>query len=450
MSFRDDFAWGAATASYQIEGTRLAEGRKPCVWDMFCQKPSATYLGHDGSSGPEHIANMKQDVVLMKQLGINAYRFSISWPWVFPDGTGQPNEAALDFYDRLVDELEDAGIAPWVTLFHWDLPLELYRRGGWLNREIVDWFSYYAAVVAFRLSDRVFNWLTLNEPQCFILAGMQAGVHAPGDKLQTGQVATAAHNALLAHGKAVQAIRGHALRPGKVGIVPVGTASYPHTSSPQDIEAAKHWFLNPQGESMAPTMFWTDPVFGKGYPEAIINALGANAPQIKQGDMELIAQPLDLCAYNCYNGVCIKAGENGRPVEVPQPMGNPITSMQWPITPEVLYYTSKWLNERYGKPVVVTENGMGNFDVVHMDGQVHDSQRIDFLHRYLRELKRAADDGVDVAGYFLWSLLDNFEWAEGYKQRFGIIHVDYDTKQRIPKDSYWWYRDRIASNGEDL
>ena len=450
MPFNKDFAWGTATAAYQIEGTRLAEGRKPCVWDMFCSKPGATYLGHDGSSGPEHIAHMKEDVALMKQLGINAYRFSISWPWVMPDGTGKVNEAALDFYDRLVDELVDAGIAPWVTLFHWDLPLELYRRGGWLNRDIADWFSYYAAVCTYRLSDRVANWLTLNEPQCFILAGLQSGGHAPGDRLQTGLVASAAHNALLAHGKAVQAIRGHAQKPVKVGMVPIGTACYPYTDSAEDVEAARQWFLNPQGASMDPTLFWADPVFGKGYPEAIMQALGADAPKPQQGDMEIIAQPLDVCAFNTYHGCCIKAGKDGTPEFVPEPVGNPLTAMKWPITPEALYYTPKWLYERYGKPVVVTENGMSNNDVVHLDGKVHDSQRIDYLHRYLRELKRAADDGVDVAGYFLWSLMDNFEWAEGFKQRFGIIHVDYTTKQRIPKDSYWWYKECIAANGANL
>lgn len=450
MGFRKDFVWGVSTAAYQIEGAAFEDGRKESVWDMMCRKPGAVWRGHTGAVACDHYHRYPEDVGLMKRLGVQAYRFSISWPRVLPDGIGAVNAKGLEFYDRLVDALLGAGIDPYVTLFHWDFPVELYHRGGWLNRDSADWFADYTTVVVDRLSDRVSKWMTLNEPQCYIGLGLKDGVHAPGDRLALREVLQAGHHTLLAHGKAVQTIRARSKLATTVGYAPVGCAAMPASNDPQDIEAARAATHQVRPGVLFNNAWWMDPVILGGYPEEGLRAYGPDAPAPRSGDMETMCQKLDFLGINTYFGTRVQAGPNGEPVEVGEAVGSPLTAFRWSVTPDALYWTPKFLYERYGVPIVMTENGTSCNDWVALDGKVHDPNRIDYLHRYIREFRRAADDGVDVRGYFQWSLLDNFEWGEGYKERFGLVFVDYTTQERIPKDSFEWYRQTIAANGDNL
>jgi beta-glucosidase len=451
MGFPENFTWGVATASYQIEGAAYRAGGGQSVWDTFCRRPSAIANGESGELACDHYARYLEDVALLRDLGVGAYRFSISWPRVLPAGRGTVNQEGLDFYDRLVDALLQAGVAPHVTLFHWDYPLELYLRGGWLNRDSADWFADYVALVVNRLSDRVAHWMTLNEPQCFIGLGLQTGIHAPGDKLGSAEVVLAAHHTLLAHGKAVQTLRARSKRPCQIGFAPVGITKIPATDAPADIEAARaSMFAVSDPASVWNNSWWLDPIFFGRYPEDGVATYGAAAPAVPAGDMETIRQPLDFFGVNIYNGQPVRRGEDGKPVDVPHPMGIGRTSNHWPVTPASLYWGPKFYWDRYEKPIVVTENGLGCMDWVSLDGKVHDPQRIDFLRRYLLELERAQRDGVDVRGYFQWSLMDNFEWQDGYKTRFGLVYVDYQTFERIPKDSVRFYQGVVRSNGATL
>ena len=455
MSFRKDFAWGAATAAYQIEGAAAEDGRGASVWDMFCRKPGAVAQGYTGDVACDHYHRYQEDVALMQTIGLRAYRLSISWSRVLPDGVGAVNPKGLAFYDRLVDALLAAHITPYITLFHWDYPYELYCRGGWLNPESPNWFADYAKVVIEKLSDRVTHWMTINEPMCFVGLGHLYGVHAPGDQLGFAQVLRAAHHVLLAHGKAVQTIRAHAQKPCQVGFAPLGDIRIPATDRPEDIQAARQAMFAVTQRNFWQNTWWMDPVYAGHYPEDGLQLFGAEMPPIKAGDMETICQPLDFFGFNNYQGVVTRAGQDGRPEPVPFAPGAPQTAFfdrtsYWAVTPEVLYWGPKFFWERYRLPIIITENGMSNIDWVSLDGNVHDPIRIDFLHRYLRELRKAAAEGVDVRGYFLWSILDNFEWAEAFRQRFGIVYVDYVTQKRTLKDSAYWYRDVIASNGASL
>ncbi|MFU8796911.1 MAG: glycoside hydrolase family 1 protein, partial [Dehalococcoidia bacterium] len=371
-------------------------------------------------------------------------------PSIIPGGTGAVNPKGLAFYDSLVDKLLAAGIVPYITLFHWDYPYELYRWGSWLEQDSSDWFADYARVVVDKLSDRVRHWITLNEPQCFIGLGHQFGFHAPGDKLEFRQVLTAAHNALLAHGKAVQAIRNGSRTQPLIGLAPVGLVNTPATESPSDIEAARQAMFSITDRTCWNNTWWTDPVFLGRYPEDALALFGADMPAFDDGDMKTICQPLDFFGVNIYFSQPTCAGEDGRPDIVPLPIGQAMTAFNFPVLPEGLYWGPRFYWERYRLPILITENGMSSIDWVSMDGGIHDPQRIDFLRRYLLELRRACGEGIDVRGYFQWSILDNFEWTEGYKQRFGLIYVDYPTQERILKDSAYWYRDVIASNGASL
>jgi len=450
MKFPKNFVWGAAAASYQIEGGVTLDGRGPTTWDMMCRKPDAIWNGQSGAEACDHYRRYKEDVAMMKSLGLQAYRLSVAWSRILPEGTGKVNARGLAFYDKLLDELLAAGITPWVTLFHWDHPLALYRRGGWMNRDSADWFADYTRIVVDKLSDRVRHWMTLNEPVCFIDLGLKSGVIAPGDKLAWAEVLQAGHHALLAHGKGVQVIRTAARTKPQIGYAPVGNICVPATNKPADIEAARAAMFSFSRKSLWPISWWDDPVFLGRYPADGVKVFGEDAPAVQAGDMKTIRQPLDFCGVNIYSAERYRADKNGNPEKVPFPVGYPLTGIHWNVVPEALYWGPKFLYERYGKPIVVTENGMSNMDVISLDGKVHDPQRIDFLCRYLRELGRASADGVDVRGYFQWSIMDNFEWAEGYKQRFGIVYVDYPTQKRIPKDSAYWYRDVIATHGANL
>jgi beta-glucosidase len=449
MGFRDGFAWGVATASYQIEGAPYRVGGGRSVWDMFCERPGAINDGSNGDIACDHYNRYREDVALMRELGVPNYRLSISWPRVIPGGVGAVSEDGLGFYDRLVDELLAADIQPWVTLYHWDTPYELYLRGGWLNRDIIEWFAEYSQVVVDRLGDRVQHWMTLNEPQCFIGLGMQTALHAPGDRLNFKEVLLAGHHALMAHGRAVQVIRARAQKPALVGYAPVGVVKMPATPAAADIDAARTTTFRTTEKSVWSNAWWNDPVFFGHYPEAELAVYGSDAPTPRAGDLELISQPLDFFGANIYNGQSVRAGDHG-PTEVPHPQGIGRTVYHWPVTPESLYWGPKFFFERYGKPIVITENGLGLSDWVALDGKVHDPQRIDFLHRYIAAFRRAAEDGVDAMGYFQWSFMDNFEWYEGYKLRFGLVYVDYQTQVRTPKDSAYWYRDVIQTNAASL
>ena len=448
--FPKDFVWGTATAAYQIEGAAAEDGKGPSVWDVFAKKRGAVFEGHTGDVACDHYHRYKADIALMKALGVTSYRFSISWPRVLPEGTGAVNPKGLDFYSRLVDELLKNGIAPLCTLFHWDYPQALYHRGGWLNRDSADWFAAYTAVVADKLGDRIKAWATQNEPQCFIGMALLDGVHAPGDKLAYPDYLLAAHNAMRAHGKSVQALRAHA--PGsKVGYVVAAQITQPASDTPEDIAAAREAIFWVRERMQWNNAWWMDPVLRGSYPEDGLAAYGADVPRWKASDLDEMKQPIDFLGLNIYKADTFRRGPDGKPQWVPVPPGYPRSGVDWqPITPSCLYWGPRFMYDRYKLPIAITENGLSTRDQVFLDGKVHDVQRVDYMHRVLLELSRAICDGVPVSAYYAWSLLDNFEWADGYKQRFGIVYVDYQTQTRLPKDSYHWYQKVIASNGRSL
>lgn len=450
MGFAKDFVWGAATSSYQIEGTGRDSGKGQNIWDVFTKEPGRVYEGHTGDIACDHYHRFREDVAYMKELGLKGYRFSIDWSRVLPEGTGKVNEKGIDFYNALIDELLEQGIEPYITLYYWELPYEIYKRGGWMNPEIVEWFGQYVRLVAERFSDRVKYFFTLNEPQCFVGLGFLQGCHAPGVKAPLRDTFEMAHNALKAHGRAVQMLRAYGKQNVQIGYAPTSGMCYPEKETPKDIEAArKALFALPDDLSNWTwnVSWWSDPVILGKYPEEGMKKYEKYLPVITDEDMKLISQPIDFYGQNIYNGRCIRMGTDGRPEEVRRPAGFPKTATNWPVTPEALYWGPKFLYERYRKPIYITENGMACHDTVSQDGKVHDPNRIDFLARYLKNLKRAAEE-IDIRGYFQWSLMDNFEWDKGYAERFGIIYVDFETQERIWKDSAYWYRDLIRRNGD--
>jgi beta-glucosidase len=448
--FPQDFVWGAATSSYQIEGASAPDQRGPSVWDAFCTRPGAVYSAHSGHTACDHVRLFDQDVAFMADMRLNAYRFSISWPRVIPQGTGDVNPAGLDFYDRLVDALLEHSITPWATLFHWDFPLALFERGGWLNRDSARWFADYARVVVDRLSDRVTHWITINEPQVVVQLGHAEGTHAPGLRLPFRQQLAVAHNLLRAHGAAAAVIRAHALRPPLVGWAPVGHVSCPVVHDAHTIAAAREATFRLSRDNLWNNSWYADPVVLGHYPADGLRLFEKDLPTILQNDLAEIRQPLDFFGVNIYSGAWVRTGPDAAPEALPTPPGAPRTSFNWTVCPEALRYGPQFLYERYKLPIVITENGMANLDWVDLAGRINDPQRIDFTRRYLISLSHAIADGVDIRGYFHWSLLDNFEWAEGYKERFGLIHVDFATLQRTPKRSAYWYRRVIESNGLSL
>ncbi|MCI9271229.1 MAG: beta-glucosidase [Dorea sp.] len=452
MAFRKDFAWGAATSAYQIEGAVREDGKGEDIWDIYTKEPGRIFGGHTGETACDHYHRYREDVRIMKEMGLKAYRFSINWSRVLPEGHGRVNEAGIAFYNALIDELLEHGIEPYITLYHWELPYELYKRGGWMNPRIVEWFGEYAKLAAERFSDRVTHYFTLNEPQCFVGLGFLTGEHAPGLKCPLKDTFEMAHNVLKAHGRAVQMLRQCGRRPLTIGYAPTASMCYPETEKPEDIEAARQMLFALQPDDRNWTWnvsWWSDPVLTGHYPEEGLKRYEPYLPEITDADMALISELIDVYGQNIYNGRCIRMGENGMPEDVKRYEGFPKTAIDWPVTPKALYWGPKFLYERYQKPIYITENGLSCHDVISLDGKVHDPNRIDFLARYLRELKRAAGE-IDLRGYFQWSFLDNFEWAKGYSERFGMVYVDYRTGQRIPKDSAYWYRSVIQNNGEEL
>lgn len=453
MSFKNDFVWGCATSSYQIEGAAYEDGKGMSIWDVFCKEKGRVYHGHTGDIACDHYHRWKEDVAIMKRMGLKAYRFSLSWTRILPNGMGKVNEEGIHFYNMLIDELLAAGIEPYITLFHWDYPYELYKKGGWMNEESVEWFGAYARVVAERFSDRVTHFFTLNEPQCFCGLGYLTGTHAPGLRMPLRDTFVMAHNVMKAHGMAVRMLRTYAKQDIQIGYAPTGTMSYPASCKQEDIEAARtHLFSLSEDDNNWTwnVSVWSDPILLGRYPEEALKRYRNYLPEMTEEDRKLIAEPIDFYGQNIYNGVMVRCGKDGKPEIVQRYDGFPRTAIGWPVTPECLYWGPKFLYERYGKPIYVTENGLSCHDVISLDGQVHDPNRIDFLHRYLKQLQRASEDGVDIFGYFQWSLMDNFEWSCGYSERFGLVFVDYNTQKRILKDSAYWYQKVIETNGKNL
>jgi beta-glucosidase len=449
-TFPADFAWGAATAAYQVEGAAHEDGRGPSVWDVFCARPGAVFEGHSGAIACDHYHRYRDDVALMRELGLSCYRFSASWSRVLPEGRGAANEKGIDFYERLTDALLEAGIAPMCTLFHWDLPQALERRGGFRNRDIAGWFAEYAALLGRRLGDRIRLWVTQNEPQCYIGHGLTSGIHAPGVKLDFGETLVAGHNSLRAHGNAVAALRATASR-ARIGYVLAAQVTRPAQQTEADLQAAQTAMFAVRDRTHMNNAWWTDPVLRGAYPDDGLSLFGAELPPFPASDLDAMRQPIDFLGLNVYKAETVRCGEDGQPEVMPAPPGYPRSGVDWqPITPDAHYYGPRFFHERYGLPLWITESGLSTRDQISLDGKVHDSQRVDYMHRTLLELRRALRAGVPVEGYLHWSLLDNFEWHEGYKQRFGLIYVDYATQRRVPKDSYYFYRQVIASRGAAL
>ena len=454
MSFPKDFIWGTATAAYQIEGAYRENGKGASIWDEFCTRNGAVKNGDTGNESTDHYHRYKEDIAILKRLGIKSYRFSVSWPRILPHGIGEVNKEGLAFYDNLINELIRNDIEPVITIYHWDLPLELQHKGGWLNEEISDWFAEYVKIIAEHFSDRVKKFMTLNEPLCFVVLGYEVGMHAPGLKLSEKEVIKTAHNVLVSHGKAVKTLRKYGRKDIQIGIALCFDNDYPFDESNQcDIEAAKESFFRQESgkctQWLKKANWWLDPIIKGKYP-SVNGEEKLMLPSGYEDDLKIISQPIDFIGFNLYNGNAYTYDENNVPKIVPNKVGYPRTSIGWPITPSSIKWVCKFLYDRYNLPLYITENGMACHDAVSLNGKVHDPNRIDYLDRYLTKVKEAIDDGVDVKGYYVWSFLDNFEWAEGYNERFGIVYVDYQTQERIIKDSGYWYSQFIRRNMEEM
>lgn len=448
--FPQGFSWGAATAAYQIEGAAGEGGRKPSVWDTFSAIPGRVLEGNTGAEACDHYHRYEEDVRLMAELGIKHYRFSIAWPRIVPEGRGAVNEAGVDFYKRLVDCLLAHGITPHATLFHWDSPQaleELY--GSWQSRQMAVDFADYVSVVVGRLGDRITHWMTINEIPCFTHMGYgtQQPPHAPGSIVNSKkQVWQTSHHALLAHGLGCQAIRATSPQPCKIALVDNIAVTVPIAESPAHIAAAQQAFhtCGQNGGIIFPALTGA-------YSPAMLAELGADAPDIQPGDLETIHQRLDAIGLNIYTGTYVRAVDNRRGYEfLPLPPGYPRLHMPWlNIVPESIYWGIRHISDTLGcteLPVFITENGCATQDEVNPNGEVIDTDRIMYLRQHLKAAHRATSEGYPLLGYFLWSLMDNFEWAWGYQRRFGLIYVDYATQKRIPKASFEWYSECIRQN----
>jgi beta-glucosidase len=430
--FPPSFLWGAATAAYQIEGGWDADGKGESVWDAFCRRPGAIADGSNGDVACDHYARAQEDVEVMSGLGLGAYRFSISWPRVLPRGRGSPNEPGLDFYDRLVDALLEHGIEPVATLFHWDYPLALHEEGGWESPDAPHWFAEYATLVAERLGDRIESWITLNEPEVVVSHGYGSGLHAPGLR-DWKRALQAGHGMLLAHGEGARALRATVPR-ARVGIALNVSPIHAATTAPEDVEAAHR-------RDGALIRWFADPAFGRGYPDDMLEAYGDLAPA---GAIDAAGVPLDFLGLNYYTRQVVRAGDGRLGVEDASPADVERTATGWEVYPEGLTEILVRMHRDYEPAaLVVTENGAAYEDVPADDGTVVDDDRVRYLGAHLSAAADAIDVGVPLTGYFVWSLLDNFEWAEGYSKRFGIVRVDYETQQRTVKASGRRYAELI-------
>ncbi|SEG12050.1 broad-specificity cellobiase [Caloramator fervidus] len=440
--FPDDFIWGVATSAYQIEGAYNKDGKGENIWDRFTSIPGNIYKNHNGNVACDHYHLYQSDINILKELGIKNYRFSISWARIFPDGYGKVNQKGIEYYRRLINALLDKGIQPAITLYHWDLPQELQDIGGWTNKKVVDYFVEYAELMFKEFGDLVPIWITHNEPWVVSILGHAWGVHAPG--IKDYKIALkVAHNILLSHGKVVKLYRSMSLK-GKIGITLNLSSIHSATDSEKDLLAAKIYdgFMN---------RWFLDAILKGSYPEdmkKLYNELNI-LPQFSDDDMKIINERIDFLGINYYTRSVVKYDENAYPLKVSMlDLDNPKTDMGWEIYPKGLYELLINLHKNYdGIDILITENGAAFNDIVNYKGKVVDDYRIDYLYRHLLEAYRAICDGVNLKGYYLWSFLDNFEWAEGYSKRFGIVFVDYNTQKRIIKDSAYWYSDVIKNNG---
>jgi beta-glucosidase len=434
--FAPDFVWGSAVSAYQVEGAVDVDGRGESIWDRFSATPGKVVNGDSGAVACDSYHRYREDVKLVTELGLNAFRFSVAWPRIFPEGRGRANVAGLDFYDRFVDELLAAGVEPFVTLYHWDLPQALEEGGGWPVRATAEAFAEYVDVVSQRLGDRVRNWITMCEPWVISWLGYGLGEHAPGRRSEADALA-AAHHVLLGHGLAAEVLRRRS-DVARVGITIDLVAFHPQTDSQADLAALaradgsrNRWIL--------------DPVLRGAYPEDMLETFAPILPPILDGDLETIAAPLDFLGVNYYTRTVVRADGVGAP-ETVEADDVERTEMGWEVYPDGLYELLVRLRDEYElPPLYVTENGAAYADR-RENGTVDDPGRISYVDRHLTSIARAIEDGIPVRGYFLWSLLDNFEWAFGYSHRFGIVYVDYATLERVPKASYHWYRDVIAAS----
>ncbi len=438
--FPTDFLWGAATSAYQIEGSPLADGAGPSIWHEFAHTPGRTRDGDTGDVACDHYRRYREDVALMGELGLNAYRFSASWSRVLPEGRGRINPRGLGFYERLVDALLERGIQPMLTLYHWDLPAALDRLGGWLNPDSADWFADYARVLFRALDDRVKLWVTLNEPWVVVDGGYLHGVLAPGQR-NPYAAPVAAHNLLRAHAKAVQAYRAEGRH--QIGLVVNLEPKYPATETVEDLSA-----------TMRADAYWNrhylDPVFLGGYPPELPEIFGGAWPSFPAADFDLIRQPPDFLGINYYSRQVVRHDPADWPLNAARvrQTGQTHTGLDWEVYPQGLTDILEWVAGRYGPlPLYVTENGAAFYDPPQADGGIDDPLRRSYLRDHLRAALSAMRNGVDLRGYFAWSLLDNFEWAYGYSQRFGLIHVDYATQRRTPKASARFYAEVIRGGG---
>ncbi len=435
------FRFGTSTAAYQIEGAVAEDGRGPSIWDTFAAQPGRIKDGSSGAVACDHYHRLEEDVALLERLGAPGYRFSIAWPRIQPTGQGSPNAAGLDFYDRLIDSLLDKGVQPMATLYHWDLPQALEDDGGWLNRSTIDRFADYAAIVGERYADRVEHWIPVNEPNVVMMLGHGIGVHAPGRTLMFDALPVA-HHLLVAHGRAAIALR--AAGAGSVGCANNHAPMWPASDEPEDVGATKLF------DAMWNGMFLEPMLLGR-YPADLWPLL---EDVVRTGDLATIRQPLDFYGVNYYNPMKIGAAPEDAemPFEFRELVGYPTTDLDWPVVPDAL---REWLitfRARFRAalpPIMITESGCAYGMGPDADGVVDDQPRIDYLDGHLRAVAEAVARGVDVRGYYTWSLLDNFEWNEGYTQRFGLVHVDHDTQVRTPKRSFQWYADLIASQAKD-
>jgi beta-glucosidase len=454
MIFPENFVWGAATASYQIEGAVKEDGRGQSIWDTFSHSPGNVADGDTGDVACDHYHRYQDDVALMRELRLAAYRFSVAWPRIQPDGSGPANPAGLAFYDRLVDELLEAGITPYVTLYHWDLPQALEERGGWVDRDTAYRFADYAGIVHERLGDRVRDWATLNEPWVAAFLGYGNGVHAPGRK-NPAHALRSAHHLLLGHGLAASRLRELGAQSIMLVVNSSPVLTPAQVNDPQAVASEADAAAVDRIHALLTRQF-LDPAIHGRYPEEVLAAAARNggAEHIQDGDLKIVNAPIDLVGINYYNPCVVQAGP-GRPADAAWPGSEdvefatadaPTTAMGWPIVPDGLSRLLVRLSQDYPQVgLMVTENGAAFDDVVE-DGRVHDVDRVSYLRGHLQEVGRAIEQGADLRGYLVWSLLDNFEWAEGYRRRFGIVHVDYATQTRVLKDSALWYRDVIAAN----
>lgn len=453
ITFPDGFVFGTATASYQIEGAVDEGGREASIWDVFSHTPGKVVNGDTGDVACDHYHRYRDDVRLMKELGIDSYRLSIAWPRIQPYGKGEANEEGFAFYEALLDELEAVGIEPAITLYHWDLPQALEDDGGWTNRETALRFADYAAMVHARLGKRVKRWITLNEPFCSSILGYSEGRHAPGRQEGDGALA-AAHHLLLGHGLALEKMRAQAEPDEQIGITLNLQPVRPVSDSPEDKEAADRSLL-------LSNLIFTDPILAGKHPELARKVWGeaTDFRWIQDGDLEIIGKPIDFLGVNYYFPSNVKAApyrEDDPKLRVASDIGaqdvifpgQEITAMGWPVEADGFRRLLNWLKETYPAlpPIYITENGCAQPDVVDSDGKVHDPKRVNYLEGHLAAVRDAISDGVDVQGYYCWSLMDNYEWAEGYAKRFGLVYVDYNSQERIPKDSYTWFKELIQAN----